>query len=63
MREYLEVGSECSEKDERAGTCEVQKANHKAFHHELIARLRIKEHDLSRLRIGIVPKKMISNAS
>ena len=53
----LEVRREGSEEDERCRAAEVEKPNHKSFHHELIARLWIEEHYLPCLRIGVVPNR------
>ena len=53
----LEVRREGSEEDERCRAAEVEKPNHKPFHHELIARLWIEEHYLPCLRIGVVPNR------
>jgi hypothetical protein len=51
----LEVRREHEDHSERGGAGEVQEANHEALDHELRARLRVEELDLTGLRVRVVP--------
>ena len=53
----LEVRGEHQNHGEGSGAPEIEEADHEPLHHELRARLRVEEHYLTRLRVGVVPMR------